>query len=243
MILGLSMAIFSGCKKDATEETPTTPPSDMPTLTTSAVSSIGSNTAICGGTITAAGASAIIASGVCWNTSPNPTPEIHSTFGSATSGSYTSNITGLLPNTLYYVRAYAANNNGFGYGNELTFTTTATPTNSFSATVDGVAFNPTGITVNNFGGKVGISGMVGSKNLILWLVSPPTVGSHSVSNFGDYVGQYSPDGSTIYTSSSGTINITEYNSLSGKIKGTFSFVANYNSLSVNVTNGQFTVYE
>ena len=39
-------------------------------------------------------------------------------------GSYTSNLTGLTSNTTYYVRAYATNIAGTGYGNELSFTTT-----------------------------------------------------------------------------------------------------------------------
>ena len=33
-------------------------------------------------------------------------------------------MTGLIPDTTYYVRAYASNSNGINYGNELSFTTT-----------------------------------------------------------------------------------------------------------------------
>jgi len=37
-------------------------------------------------------------------------------------GGYVSDFTGLSPNTPYYIRAYASNNVGTGYGNELSFT-------------------------------------------------------------------------------------------------------------------------
>ena len=43
--------------------------------------------------------------------------------GRSGSGSFTSMLTGLLPGTTYYLRAYAANNAGTSYGDELTFTT------------------------------------------------------------------------------------------------------------------------
>ena len=42
--------------------------------------------------------------------------------GSGT-GTYTSSLTGLTANTLYYVRAYATNSVGTAYGNQVTFTT------------------------------------------------------------------------------------------------------------------------
>jgi uncharacterized protein (TIGR02145 family) len=41
-------------------------------------------------------------------------------------GSFTSSFTGLVPNTTYYVRAYATNSAGTGYGNEVSFTTAGT---------------------------------------------------------------------------------------------------------------------
>ena len=41
---------------------------------------------------------------------------------------FASNITGLTANTTYYVRAYATNSFGTGYGSEVSFTTDTTPT-------------------------------------------------------------------------------------------------------------------
>ena len=94
----------------------------IPALTTTEVTSIGSRWAYSGGNITDDGGGlAITARGVCWSASPNPTlTDPHTTDGSG-AGSFTSCITGLDPNTTYYVRAYATTNAGTGYGNQLSF--------------------------------------------------------------------------------------------------------------------------
>jgi len=70
------------------------------------------------------GGAAIIVSGVVWSTSANPTVALltKTTDGTA-SGQYTSLITGLVQSTTYYVRAYATNAKGTGYGPQVTFNT------------------------------------------------------------------------------------------------------------------------
>lgn len=100
------------------------PTAVVPTLTTTVVSSIATVTAVSGGTISSDGGAAITARGVCWSTSSNPTITLSTktTDGSGT-GVFPSNISGLIPNTTYYVRAYASNSVGTAYGNELSFTT------------------------------------------------------------------------------------------------------------------------
>ena len=95
-----------------------------PAVTTSAVSNIGANTATSGGNVTSDGGATVTARGVCWNTTGTPTlSDSHTTDGTGT-GTFTSSITGLQPNTTYYVRAYATNSVGTLYGNEVSFTTT-----------------------------------------------------------------------------------------------------------------------
>ncbi len=98
---------------------------NIPTLTTTAVTEIGSQTATSGGTITDDGGAAISARGVCWGTSQNPTISGSKTDDGTGSGSFTSSISGLEPNTTYYVRAYATNSKGTSYGNEVNFKTSA----------------------------------------------------------------------------------------------------------------------
>ncbi len=97
----------------------TTSPVILATLSTTAVTAITNISATSGGTITSNGGGAITVSGVCWGTSPNPTTSgLHTTDGT-TSGSFTSNITGLSDGTVYYVRAYATNSAGPAYGTQV----------------------------------------------------------------------------------------------------------------------------
>ena len=94
-----------------------------PTIETAPMTDISANTAICGGEITSSGGVPIIKRGVCWSTSHNPTITDNHTSDSVGTGHYTSYITGLTPNTTYYVRAYATNSVCTAYGIENTFTT------------------------------------------------------------------------------------------------------------------------
>ena len=98
------------------------------TLTTLNVTSITSCTASTGINITDNGGSTITAGGVCWNTSQNPTTsnKTDSTYISGT-GIFEIKSYGLLPNTTYFLRAWATNGKGTAYGNEVTFTTLALP--------------------------------------------------------------------------------------------------------------------
>ncbi len=92
-------------------------------LTTTAITGITATAAISGGNITSDGGFPVTARGVCWSTSQSPTiANPHTSDGSGT-GTFTSNITGLSPNTTYYVRAYATNAAGTAYGSEQSFTT------------------------------------------------------------------------------------------------------------------------
>lgn len=100
----------------------------LPTLTTTAVSGITTNSALSGGTITADGGAAITARGVVWSTTQNPTITLTTkTSDGLNIGTYTSNITNLSPNTTYYLRAYATNSAGTNYGNEISLKTAAPP--------------------------------------------------------------------------------------------------------------------
>jgi uncharacterized protein (TIGR02145 family) len=95
-----------------------------PTLTTNTITAITSTSATAGGNFTTDGGVAVISRGVVWSTSPNPTITLTTKTNNGTGiGSFTSSLTNLSPNTTYYVRAYATNSAGTGYGNEVTFTT------------------------------------------------------------------------------------------------------------------------
>ncbi|MFM9910564.1 MAG: DUF1566 domain-containing protein [Chitinophagaceae bacterium] len=117
-----------------------------PTISaTTSVSSITTTTAISGGNISADGGFPVTARGICWSTSPNPTTVLSTktTDGTGT-GSFTSNLTGLTsPGVTYYVRAYASNNIGTTYGNEISFTTPIVIGDSYQGGLVAYIFQPT----------------------------------------------------------------------------------------------------
>ena len=97
-----------------------------PTITTTEASSITKTTAISGGNITSFGTSSIIASGVCWSTSANPTIADNKTTDGTGFGVFPSSIAGLSSGVTYHYRAYATNNSGTSYGSDKTFSTLGT---------------------------------------------------------------------------------------------------------------------
>ena len=123
LIVGQAIIILlaaSCTKEDSVEVT-------LPVVTTLNVSGITSTTAICGGSITSDGGADITARGICWSITPDPTiADYKSNDGSIGTGSYYNNLYGLTGNTTYYVRAYAENSSGTGYGEVKTFTTLET---------------------------------------------------------------------------------------------------------------------
>ncbi len=94
-----------------------------PELTTDQVTEIGPTTAVAGGDVTSDGHADIMVRGVCWDTRKSPDIEDERTTDGYGTGKFTSNVTGLLPNTTYFLRAYAVNSEGASYGNQVTFTT------------------------------------------------------------------------------------------------------------------------
>jgi len=123
-VLLIAIVIMIGsCKKDKNSVS-------VPTLTTNSVTNLSYNTATSGGTITSNGGGTITASGICWSNS-NATPAITTdsiVAGTTATGSFTSTINNLKQNTTYYIRAYATNTAGTGYGNVISFTTTVDTT-------------------------------------------------------------------------------------------------------------------
>ena len=95
----------------------------LPVVTTIDASGIVDSAATIGGIITSDGGAAIIASGICWNTTGNPTIADNKTQNSTITRAFTSGLTGLNSGTTYYVRAYATNSKGTGYGNMVNFKT------------------------------------------------------------------------------------------------------------------------
>lgn len=107
------------------QKTFTTTLVSVPSITTDSVTAISYTTAVSGINTSNTGGSTITTQGICWSTSPNPTTiNTHATT-TAGVGHFAINITGLMSNTLYYVRAYSTNSAGTAYGYQYSFTTRA----------------------------------------------------------------------------------------------------------------------
>jgi uncharacterized protein (TIGR02145 family) len=104
--------LYVRCVKDA-----------LPVITTTVPGSIQTTAAISGGNISDDGGTPVTSRGVCWSIAPNPTITNSKTTDGTGSGTFSSSITGLLADTTYYIRAYATNNEGTSYGNQVSFRT------------------------------------------------------------------------------------------------------------------------
>jgi len=105
-------AIILSCKKEI---------EDFPLVTTLEVWNISQRSARSGGEVIDSGGATIIARGICWNKSSSPTISNNHTTQNGGIGTFSSNLNGLTIATQYYVRAYATNKYGTGYGNEVVF--------------------------------------------------------------------------------------------------------------------------
>ncbi len=147
-LMGVFLVLACSCQKDDDNDNGVNNNSGEPVLTTIDVTSLTQTTTISGGSITSDGGSTITARGVCWSTGANPTITDNKTTDGAGSGDFTSNVSGLTENTTYYLRAYATNSNGTGYGNEISFTTLQSASyGSFTDSRDGTVYQT--VTIGN----------------------------------------------------------------------------------------------
>lgn len=151
------------------ELTFTTLAPSLPTLNTTPVSNSTCTTAMAGGSISNDGGAQVTARGLCWSTSPNPTITANLVSNGSGSGSFIGIMSGLVPNTVYYVRAYATNSGGTAYGNELTFSTL--PYSLATVVTAGL----TSVTSTTFisGGSISFNGCSNiSEKGLCWSTSP-----------------------------------------------------------------------
>lgn len=125
-----------------------------PTVNTSSVTNITPSTATSGGTITDTGGADITQRGICWSTSQNPDINDTCTDEGSGSGSFTSFLSALSSDTRYYVRAYAENSAGIGYGQQETFVTQESDDRDFDMNICDVwqvaQSGGVGVTVDNW---------------------------------------------------------------------------------------------
>jgi hypothetical protein len=181
--VGILLIAAFGCTKKGS--TPENPIAQVPEIITSGVSEITAYTAKSGGNCSDAGAP-VTTKGVCWSTSHNPTTDSPKTNDSSGAGLYSSYLTGLSPNTTYYVRGYATNRLGTGYGNEVIFKTLGVLT---VTTTDVTNITPSSATS---GGNVTDDGgfAVTSKG-VCWDTSPfPILANQNYTQDGSGIGSF-----------------------------------------------------
>ena len=119
-ILFIFLLLIPSCKKEI-KPTP-------PIITTTAIIEISHITATVEGDVTNDGGAPIISRGICWNTSDAVTIANNKTKESGGLGTFTSTINEqLVVSTMYWVKAYATNSVGTGYGNAISFRTKFSP--------------------------------------------------------------------------------------------------------------------
>ena len=159
----------------------------VPVLTTTAVTGITLSSAISGGNITSNGGGAVTVSGICWATTTGPTVSSFKTTDGTLTGSFTSNLTSLTAATTYYVRAYATNSAGTGYGTEISFTTSLIVVPTLTTT----AVTAITATTASSGGNISASGgaNVTAKG-VCWSLTPNPTISNALTSDGTGIGVF-----------------------------------------------------
>ena len=183
-------------------------------ISTTPAASITAISVTSGGTITTDGGSPITARGVCWATTSSPTTAGSKTTDGTGSGTFTSPITGLTANTLYYVRAYAINSVGTTYGNEVSFRTLAGISTITTTNVTNIA----AFTATSGGNITADGGAAITARGVCWATTAnPTI-----------AGSKTTDGTEIGTFSSALTNLTP---------NTTYYVRTYSTNSTGTTYG------
>lgn len=116
-----------------------------PNLVTLPVSNITSTSATSGGDILSDGGNFIFSRGVVWDEMLNPTLDTNAGMMQSGQGigQYDITMTGLIPNTQYYVRAFAQDFTGEWYGGNVSFQTAAASIGELNDVWVSIGPNPT----------------------------------------------------------------------------------------------------
>lgn len=214
----------------------------IPTLITAAVSSITQNAASAGGNVSSDGGFGITTRGVCWDTHPNPTINNRYSMDMGMVGNgigiFSIALAGLSPDSLYYIRAYATNEKGTSYGQNISFTTPACPT---------ITIGITSTDVSCFNGALGVATATPSGGTAPYTYSwntSPVQNTATATNLT--AGPYT----VIVTDKNGctgttTVNISQPAVLSATVGGTnvTCFGANDGTINIKDPQGGHGTYE
>ena len=161
----------------------------IPTVVLNTINKYGDTYATFSGSVTDDGSSTVTERGFVYSITPSPTTLSNKIISGSGVGVFSANAYGLSSSTKYYVRAYAINNVGTAYSNELDFTTLDSPTNvSISTSV------PVNITTSSatLGGNISSDGgnIITERGVVYGLSINPTTLNTKIQS-GDGIGIYS----------------------------------------------------
>lgn len=149
----------------------------VPALTTTAATNVTASAITTGGSISNDGNSGITKKGIAWAIHSSPSVGDSLTNEGSGGSSFTSIVSNLNANTTYYIRAYAINATGTGYGNEISVTTAkglATLTTTAISNLQPLSAVSGGNVTNDGGASVTERGVV-------YDVSPnPTISNNKI---------------------------------------------------------------
>jgi len=200
-----------------------------PTVTTDAITEIAITTAKGGGNVTADGGDTVTERGVVWNTGGLPTTADNKHAADAGGvGVFTNILTGLTPGQLYYVRAYAINANGTGYGLEESFTAGCFTSAPISQAASSIGY--TNFTAN-------WSALTGASGYRLDVSASASFGGDTIAGVQDFEASPASPTATYSASGGGTVS---GNSASGDRPASSPFHVS-GSQAYSIANGTATV--
>jgi uncharacterized protein (TIGR02145 family) len=147
IVIILGFTLILGCRKEDSDSDPV----PIPVLSTS-VSDVNESSALCTGTVTSdVDIGNILYCGICYSnvtSEPSKSGTTEMTFFNSQNRQFQLVLNYLTPGITYHVRAYAENETGAGYGNEVVFTTMGDITGDIEFNTD-LVYN----TVNDIDGN------------------------------------------------------------------------------------------
>lgn len=156
-------------------------PTELPSVTTHEVTNITTNYAVASGEVTDEGGGTVSERGICLDTEHNPSIEGNHVANGSGLGYFMVSMSNLAEGNTYYVRAYATNEAGTEYGDEVTFTTLTEP-----SVITAPVTNITQITATGGGIVTEDGGSAVTARGICWSMShnPTVSGNHTSSGSG-----------------------------------------------------------